>query len=42
MSATWYLLPRIDPMMFCPEALVKRAWALRAGLDIRKRSGGGG
>jgi hypothetical protein len=31
MSATWRLLPRIDAMMFCPEALVKRAWV--CGLD---------
>ncbi len=42
MSATWRLLPRIEAMMFCPEALVKRSWVCGFGLDVRKRSGGGG
>jgi hypothetical protein len=38
MSATRRLLPRIYPMMFCPELLVKRG----LDLDLRNRSGDGG
>ncbi len=38
MSATC-LLPRIDAMMFCPEALVKRALDLRVGFGYPQALG---